>query len=89
MINAQYLSIKVKKIEEIIKISKKAPLFILEMLDLFLKILAARLVNLLSERQDIYILLHLFIVFSSNIHDVIKGVVVFLSCYKVDQHIST
>lgn len=51
--NAQYLSIRVRKTKEIMKVSKKAFSLVPKTLDLFLKTLAAGLVNLLSERQDV------------------------------------
>lgn len=51
--NAQYLSIGVRKTEETTKVSKKASSLIPKTLDLFLKTLAAGLVNSPSERQDV------------------------------------
>lgn len=50
LLNAQYLSIEVRKTEEIMKVSKKASSLIPETLDPFLKMLAVGLVNSLSER---------------------------------------
>lgn len=46
------------------KIGKKASSLVLETLDPFLKMLATRLVNLLSKGQDVQIFLYIFIVFS-------------------------
>lgn len=50
LVNAQYLSIGVRKTKKVIKVSKKASSLVLETLDPFLKMLIAGLVNLLSER---------------------------------------
>lgn len=61
--NAQYLSIGVRKTEEIMKIDKKTSSLVSEILDLFLKTLAAGFVNLLSERQAVQILLHSLVIF--------------------------
>lgn len=63
LVNAQYLSIGVRKTEEVMKKSKKAFSLVSETLDPFLKTLAAGLVNSLSERQDVQILLHALVVF--------------------------
>lgn len=63
LVNAQYLSIGVRKTEEVMKVSKKASSLVPETLDPFLKTLAAGLVNSLSERQDVQILLHPLVVF--------------------------
>lgn len=71
------------------KVSKKASLLVSKTFDLFLKMLTARLMNLLSERQDIQILYHTLVVFRWKIHDIIKDVVVSSSHHKVDQRIST
>lgn len=62
-VNAQYLSIGVRKTEEVMKISKKASLLVPETLDPFLKTLAVGLVNSLNERQDVQILLHALVMF--------------------------
>lgn len=51
--NTQYLLIEVREIEEVMKVIKKASLIILEILDLFMKMHAARLVKFLSECQNV------------------------------------
>lgn len=61
--NVQYLSIGVRKTEEVMKVSKKTSSLVSETLDLFLKTLAAGLVNSLSECQDVQILLNPLVVF--------------------------
>lgn len=61
--NAQYLLIGVRKTKEIMKVSKKASLLVSKTFDLFLKMLTAGLMNLLSERQNIQILYHTLVVF--------------------------
>ena len=77
------------KTKEVIKVSKKASSLVPETLDPFLKTLAAGLMNSLSERQDVQILLHPLVVFRWKIYDVVKGIVVSLSRHKVDQRIGT
>lgn len=53
LVNAQYLSIELKKIKEVIKVSKKVFSLVSETLYPFFKTLAAEIVNLLSERQNV------------------------------------
>lgn len=63
LVNMQYLLIKVRKTKEVMKINKKAFSYVSKTLDLFLKTLVARLVNSLSERQDVQILFHTLVLF--------------------------
>lgn len=51
--NAQYLSIRVTKTKEVIKVNKKAFSPVPKIFNLFLKMLTTGLMNLLSKCQDI------------------------------------